>query len=360
MPLPIIAMGAIAVATAAAQMYSAEQARGASAKRLREVKALFDGVVPPDLGIEVWDDPRILNDVPPTKFDMTAITPEQVKMVGEFKPEVAQFIQQQAPEMIKATGAGEAGRKAQMEALRKYAETVQSGYSPELEAGLMEAQRAAGKEAQSRQASILQDASRRGTLTSGIQMASQMGAGADAAERMAQDAQRAALAQYAARQNAIGQSASLGGQIRASDISEQARNADILNQFNQQSSARYQDYLQGAANTSNIENRYNAARANQDVLNRIRQSQTSELAANRGTRMDIEQQRRATAQAMYDNEMAKRAGQAGVGYERANIEMQSGQDRARAIQGIGDTAQAGAQIYSGQKKPVEDDKKSIF
>jgi hypothetical protein len=365
---------AIAAATAIAQMYNAEKARGASNKRLKEIQKEFDAIVPPDLNVNVWDDPKILNDIPETAFDTSAITPKTIEMVGEYKPEVAQYVKEQAPELAKVSAEAQTGRKAQMDALRKYSDVASMGYSPQLEAGLMEAQRQTAREAQGRQAAILQDAARRGTATSGLTMAAQMQGGADAAERMALDAQRAALAQYGAQQEALGRSASLGGQVRESEMSESQRNADVLNQFNQRSAKSFQDYLQNATEAqnqaqirnlsekqrigeANITNQYESARANRDALNRARQSITQERAANRAARIGVTQNKEATKQKIYDNDMAKAAAKAGVGYARAQADQNAGRDYAQAIQGIGDTAQS---AYGASQKKPEEEKKSVF
>jgi hypothetical protein len=358
----------IAAAVAAAQMYNAEKARGASERRLNDIKKEFDRIVPPDLNVNVWDDPDILNDIPETSFDMSAITPKTIEMVGKFNPEIAQRVQEEAPQLAKASSEAQAGRKAQMDALRKYQDTASMGYSPVLEAQLMEAQRQTRREAQGAQQSILQGAARRGALTSGAALAAQMGGAADQADRMAIEAQRAALAQYGATQDALGRSAALGGNVRESEMNEAQRNADVLNSFNERSARTYQDYLQRSAETknkanlrnldeqqriseANIQNDYNSRRANQESSNRYRAMTTQEKAANRAAQMDIASKKQQTKQMIYDNAMAKASAKSGVGYARANNAMQSGRDYASAIQGLGDSAQAAYGASAKQSQP---------
>ena len=91
--------------------------RGASNARLKEIQKQYDAIVPPNLGVGVWDDPKLLHDVPETQFDTSAITHKTIEMVGQYKPEIAARIQEAAPQLAQKTTAATAGRQAQMDAL---------------------------------------------------------------------------------------------------------------------------------------------------------------------------------------------------------------------------------------------------
>ncbi|MCJ7824524.1 MAG: hypothetical protein MUP44_06460, partial [Anaerolineales bacterium] len=62
-PITIGLVG-VAAATALTQLYISEKARGANEQRLKSIEKMFDGIVPPEYDIKVWDDPKLVEAIP--------------------------------------------------------------------------------------------------------------------------------------------------------------------------------------------------------------------------------------------------------------------------------------------------------
>jgi hypothetical protein len=355
------------------QYYNAEKERGATRKRLKEIEAMFDAIVPPEFNVKIFDDPRLAESIPLPALNLQAITPEQYRVVGQFVPAVASFMAEANPQLVQATEVANQGRSAQMEALQRFRQKASGEFDPELQQMLLESSDRARGEAQSRQASILQDAARRGQLGSGVMMGSQMQAAGDAMRTNALESQRAAAEAYRNRMAAAAQAASLGGQIRQSEMSEQARNADIINAFNERTSQRYQNWAQYAADQANRAQTYNLDRAqrvadanvqtgndfaryNREMYN---QGQGTLFDARRAQKQDIlsvEAARNAVLQQRFANDIAKAQGRAGIAQAGIQANNQFTRDQNQAIQGVGDAASktafmAGRYYQPGQPEP---------
>lgn len=341
------------------QYYQAEKTRGANEKRLKEIEAIFNKVVPPNLDISIFDDPRVAEQIPLPDLDLSAITPKDYKSVGQYVPEMSEYIQETQPELVRATEAAKTGRESQMAALQKYRDIASGGFDPMLAQKLGEASDKARGDAQSRQESILQDAARRGMLGSGFMVAKQMNQGADAMRRQAQESQMAAAEAYRNQLNALDRSASLGGDVRQSEMSEQGRNADILNSFNQRTSRAYQDWLTQRANLANqaqmrnmtnqqdisnrnISGQNQAALSNRDRWNQGQQQQFQNKRTQRGDLLDIAGQKRNVQQQQYTNAMNQANAASGVQRDWMQHNTQTAQDRNQATRGVADAVSSGA------------------
>lgn len=350
----LAAMAGAQVVSGIMQYYQAEKARKASSKRLKEIEAMFDRIVPPGYDLKVWDDPKLVATIPEPEFNLDKITPELYESVGQYVPQVADYVAEARPELVKASDEAKKGRDAQMEALERYRDIARGGLDPVLAQKLSEASRRAQMEAQSRQASILQDANRRGQAGSLMTMAAQMQGGSDAMERAALESQLAAAESYRNQLRALDQSAALGGQIRQSEMAEAARNADIINSFNQRTSQRYQQYAQmradmaNQANLRNLDERQRIADANvqlknaaqQEWVNRqnaLKQQQYMNARQTRQDRIDVEKYKNSLLQQMYQNEMDRARGKAGIAGQQIDYLRQDAQDRNQMIQGLGNT-----------------------
>lgn len=361
--MPVVA--AAVVVSGIMQYYNSEKARGATNDRLNQIKALFDGIVPPSLNIKVWDDPKLAQSLPTPALNLEKITPEQFKSVGQFVPEVAHYVQEANPTLVKATATGEAGRQAQMDALSRYKEIAGGGVDPQFAQAQQDAATRAQQEAQSRSASILQDANRRGQLGSGVAMAAQLQGSSDAMTNAALTSQRAATDAYRNRLQALGQSAQLGGDIRSSDTQEQARNAGIINDFNQRTSRAQQDWQNQRAATLNHANQFNLQNS-QDIDNRNTSqnnqfSQYNQQYGNsmaqqawqnqRQTQQDqqaLQRYRDSLQQQQFNDQLGLASAKAGTGYQGINFLQQGTRDQNNAIQGIGNGVTAGAMYYGQQ------------
>ena len=142
---------AIAAAVALAQMYQSEKARGAEAKRLKQMEEEFKRLVPPNYDLSIMDPPEhIKTAIPEPTFEMGGITPEQFKLIGKYTPEIAPLILEERPELVKETAGMREGRDAQLNALRKLKTVASDRGDPEFLAAMAKAGRESQIQAQSK------------------------------------------------------------------------------------------------------------------------------------------------------------------------------------------------------------------
>lgn len=379
----LIAAGAgVQILSGIAQYYQAEQARGASEQRLREIEAMFDQVKPPEFDVSVMDPPNyIKTSVPPTDFDMSRVSPELYQSVGKFIPEVAPLIEEARPELVRDSEIGMEGLDAQRDALQRMREIGRGEGDPMLDARLAQASDQAQIAAQSRGESILQDAARRGTLGSGQMLAQQLQAASDAQSRAAQQGDMAAMESYRQGLQAMRDSASLGGQIRGQELDLASQNAMLMNDYNQRatrSRQAYQDRLaqmRNEAQIRNLENEQRIAEQNVDLSNEMdiyNRERLDELKDRRRSQTlgEIDRQNRIIGaeadwrrgerdrgdrltQQKFGNEMDILSRKAGLGQQQAASAMQSTADRNRAIGGLADSLTGGASAYAGYKTAMD-------
>lgn len=278
---PITIGIAISAVSGLVQAYNSEQARGASKSELKNLEALFNSIIPPDYDLSITDPPELheeklalpqfSSDVALPKFNLDKLSPEKLTLVGKYVPEVAPYVAEAKSTTIQKTGDMALGRDAQKAALQRFQQIGAGEFDPEYQEAVTKASRAAQADAQSRQASILQDFARRGQSGSGLNLAAQLGGSAQAMDREAMTNLGAASESYRNRLNALSQGASLGGQIANADTDLQARNADIINSFNQRMSTTGQAWANNRANVLNDASRHNLGveqgLANQNVAN---------------------------------------------------------------------------------------------
>ncbi len=368
---PVTAMVGISVVSGLMQYYQSEKARKASKQRLAEIERMFDAIVPPDFNVSVWDDPKLVASIPEPAFNLEKITPELYESVGQYVPQVAEFVKEKAPELVKASADAQTGRQAQMDALERYKQLSRSDFDPELQQKLAEASRRSRTDAQSREASVLQDANRRGQGGSLATMATQQIGGEASMQRAAQESQMAAAESYRNKLRALDQSANLGGQIRQSEMGEASRNADIINDFNERTSTRYQQYGQMRADQANQAQMRNLGErqrisdanvgqrndAQKEWIGRGNAMAQQGYQNRRQTQQDlqnVEKYKNELKQNMYGNEMSRAQGKAGLAQQGiADIQHQA-QDKNQMIQGLGNAGMTGASAYyQGQQ---EDDR----
>lgn len=239
---PATALLAAQAASSMLQAYNSEQGRQMDAKARAELKDMIDKIQDP-------------------KFDVSTITPQQFKVIGKYSPQVAPYIAEKNPTLLKETAVSQEGKNAQLSALRNLQNTATTGSDPMQQALMEGAARNTQAEAQSRQASLLQDAVRRGQSGTLATLASQMGGNEAAMTRNAEANRQAAIQAYQNKLSAMRDSANLGGTIANQDINMQKSNADIINQFNQRMAGQQNQYGQYAANQSNDAQMKNLAAA---------------------------------------------------------------------------------------------------
>lgn len=271
MVAPLIIAGVVMAVASLAQLYQSEKARGASDARLREIQALYDKIkppnydlsimAPPELHAEAVTKPEFSDPMTAPRFDQTKLKPEDMKLVGKYIPEVAPYIAEEAPHLVERSATGKTALDAQMKALQRYTDIGNSGSDPVFEAQQATAARRAQTEAQSRQASILQDFARRGQAGSGLNLAAQIGGTADAMDREAAAGQQGAADAYTRRLQALSAGAGLAGDIGRDDVSLQSKNAGLINDFNERTSRNRQAWEQSRAGALSDAGRFNTQMA---------------------------------------------------------------------------------------------------
>ncbi len=331
---PIIAIAAV---SAAAQLYQSEKARGANAKRLKELEREFDALVPPGYDISPMDPPAYVQaKLKDPSFD------------GDLTPTMAAYVEEQSPEQIQMSGDAQTGRGARMEALRRMQSIGSANFDPNFSAALSESAVAAGRDARGRAGAVRDRFARRGALDSGMAMLSEIQENASANETQALAGQRAAAESYRNRLDAIRDSARMGADIEGDDLNMSSRNAGIVNDFNARTSKNRQTYANNRAdvlNNSAASNQsrrdalakygYSNEREERDNVNRQNEARTKWRASERDRADNLTGR-------MYDDQVQKAGLKRGMVTDRNDLETGAARDRNSAIQGVGN---AGMSYY---------------
>ncbi len=390
MVAPVIAAAGVVagaqVLSSVAQYYQSEKARKASEAKLREIQALFEAIKPPEYDVSVLDPPEyITTAIPEPAFDLSDITPQMYAIAAKYTPEVAAFIAEKNPDTVLRTAQGEAGRQAQISALQQIKQRTGELADAEAESASAQAMRDAQIASQSRSQAILQDANRRGELGSGAMLAAQLQSASDATERSANISNEAYLEALRNKMGALRDSGEMGRQLATDDFNQQRVNTDIINSFNQRAAANANAYLQKAADTRNQGQLWNAENA-QDISNKNISSQNQAAVMNR-QRQDAmleyldkrklgerdfqnsiqqqqynaraaEKQRQANLKTqIFQNEMERARGMAGIGGQQVSNIMQSAADRNQMYQGISDMVGGAARAYGNYQYQADRDAK---
>lgn len=387
----ILAVGAIQAATSLAQIYTAERARGAAKKDLDELEQAFKAIIPPEYDVEITDPPELIANLPPVPdYEMGDINPEVLKRVGQYVPEVSEFVAMAAPELVEDTQTGLEARDAQMDVLRELSGILETGEDPAFDAKVQLAAQRGQEESQSRTQSILQDMARRGMLGSGLQASLQQQAASDTQANYADDMLLAAIASRDNEMQAMRDLADLGGNVRRDELALAEDRADAINRFNEQGTIDYRNYLQNRdsirnkAQLYNLEedqriaevnraDQYSADVANRDYRNRVKDRQYGQQVEQDEIKRRVQQQAFQNKRAVedevmrrqarsYDDQMRRVAGQQGIYRDAKDLYYGQGQDRIQAFQSAGDIASQvigayakfGGQNYTKEQGPWSD------
>jgi hypothetical protein len=368
----------VAAATAAAQYYQSEKARGANDKRLKEIEAEFRKLVPPEYNLSPMSTPAyIKSKIPEPTMDMSNITFDQFQLVGKYMPQAAPLIAEKRPELLKENATTKEGRDAMVGALRKMRGIATSDFDPEFQQKQAEASARSRMEANSRSKSILQDAARRGNLDGGSQLMAELQGSSDSMASAAAASRSAATEAYRNKLSALRESASMGKDLRSDDLSMQSSNNAAINSFNERTSRSAQAWADNKAKMQNDASRYNLENE-QDISNkntglknegtkynrerldglmktlydmraRERDSQ-NEIIANEANWKKGERDRIDTLKdRSYGYETDKLGATSGVGYRQMENTTGAAQDRNTAIQGIGNAGMNYLQYSEGSK-----------
>jgi len=142
-PITLGILSGAALGGGALNFFGAENARKDVAAERARIAALADAIQSPD-------------------FDMSTITPEEFKLLGQYNPEMMPLIQEKAPEMVQRSMAGEQGQDAMLNSLQRLRNLSNTGADAQSQAMVEQAMRNAAIQNQGQQAGILDNASRRG------------------------------------------------------------------------------------------------------------------------------------------------------------------------------------------------------
>lgn len=335
-PVTIAAIGA-PIAAGAVGMYNSEQTRKANAADRRRIAEMVDAIQDPT-------------------FDLRQLNPEEFRLLETYAPEVASYVAEKDPQLVKALGEGaQAGREAQLAALRDLLKVAISGEDPIAELQRQRAMRdAMGQQNRERQ-NIEMSMQRRGIGGgSGLGLAARLQSNAAAQQTAALQGEQAAANAQQSRLQAMNQASSLGGQLYNQDVDLERTNAGIINDFNRRMAAAQNDY-----------NRYRADAFNQGNLRNI-EARQGIADRNTALRNQTQQYNREYGNRMAQNQYANAMDRVGMKTGNINAGMQdrlagTAQQNA-AMLGIGQGVSSGAQYYqSGQRadRAQENDQKRL-
>lgn len=230
-----------------------------------------------------------------------------------------------------------ASRQAMMTALQGYSDLSDAGgLDANAKLGIQQVLDAANRQSQGAQGAIQNQAQAMGRGGGDFALTQRAIAAQGASNNAAtQGLQEAAMAE-ANREAALSGMAQLGGQINASDFSQEAQKASAQNAIN----ATNQSY-QNNANVGNVANRMLGDQFNVSTAQNVNAANTSAKQNNAYYNANLPQQQ-------FNNELAKANGSAGVSGQQANAANQASANQA-AMTGklIGAAGQIAGAYYGG-------------
>lgn len=365
MAAPIVAAAAITAATELAKHWMARKNQGAQRDELRRIESLFDNIKPPEYDIKVSDDPAVIGALPlPPTYDMSKIKAPEYKVLEQYTPEIAPFVAEERPDLVKDTEIGLEGRQAQLDALQRLRSIGAGEFDPQFQQRVAEAQEAAATGAQTLADTIAQRAQRRGALGSGAQLAAELSAAQQQQAGAADISADAASQAYLNQLNALRGAGQMGRQLRGDELDVAGRNVDIINAFNQRTSKRFQDQLRGAADVRNEAQRFDIGRrqaardATEDAAyrERVRGQEREDVLkgkkfdAQRTLASDIEDRQRQP----FEDQIRMTQAKAGIGRERRGDIARAGALDQDLISNLGSTGVGIASAMSEAEQREKD------
>lgn len=323
MVAPIIAMAGITAASTLVQFLNSERGRRLAREERQRIEKLIDKLEAP-------------------QFDTQMLTPPELKVLETYTPDVAELVYEADPELVSATSARAAKGRAAQEATLSRLESIASGQDPLGDAELVRAINQSIEASGTQRDAILADMARQGISPSSSAYGLMQSQAAGQSQKNMFDASlNAALAERQRRQEAMGQSAALGGNILRTEIDLERMNDDIINAINQRNTAARRQYLTNKANTLN-----EAQMRNQQNRQRIYETNAMNVFDEQKRAQDL---RNKQIGAQYQTQRDKLNMYAGN--SRLPEITEETQGRNQAIQGIGNAALI-ASLLSNQAGPT--------
>lgn len=268
----------------------------------------------------------------PENVDFSQFKPQDFKVAAQYNPQVAKFVQERAPQLIENNSAeAQQGLAAQRQVLQQMQDRAKSGTDPLTEIARQRALTDASQFASSNQASIQDQMARRGVgMDSGMALAAKLAAGGDAANRMAQAGQQAAMDKYNAMGQAQSQAANLGGQMYNTQMDLATKNAGLINAYNERMANNQNAYGQYASGVQNQGQQYNVGNTNQAATANTQQANTT------GWNKLAQQQQQ--GQQAFGNQVQKTGLQTGNINQATQNAQTAAQGTNNMYQGFGDAA----------------------
>lgn len=329
MVVPLVIAGGIVLGSAIMQYMNSQKGRELAAAERDKLEALLAKVQDP-------------------QFDASALTPEDYRVVQQYVPQGAPFIEEVAPQITKAQSEGaKAGREAQMNALGRLSQLSTSDRDPLMDLQASQALQKAGVANQGRVGAITESFARRGQGGGPQEMLAQMLGSQQSNEMANQSMTNLAVEAQRRKLQALADSAQLGGQIRGEDVALESRNNDILNQFNQRFAARKQAWEDARADMLNAAQRANIDLA-QGVADRNVSTRNQFAVDNRNRYNDVEGKKWGVSM----DRLGRQSNLGGMARDdiAANTNAQN-----QAVSGASGAAISSLDRYYGNKKKPQDD-----
>lgn len=325
MAAPVIAMVGIAAASTIAQFINSERGRALARDERKRLE-------------------KLINKLEAPQFDVTELTPPELKDLETYTPEVAEMVYEVAPELVTAdSDRAIAGKAAQEAALSRF-EAIASGQDPFGDLAVVKAINDAIESSGAQRDAILADMARQGVSPSSSAYGQlQFLQAGQSQKNMFDTALNAAIAERARRDRATSESERIGSDMLRSEIDLERMNDQIINQLNQRNTQARRQYLANRANTLN-----EAQLTNQRERQRIAEANALAKFQEQQRGQDL---RNRQVEVNYRTEFDKLGLQTGNARFPEISERVQGQNQA--IQGLSNAAMIGALLSAKQPTKQE-------
>lgn len=320
---PVVAIAAVGVVSAAYSEYQrGEISREEFNKRKALAKRLEDGLRAPS-------------------GQAKPFTPEEYADIQKYAPQIATFVQENRPSLIKEA-VSQKEIRTQQEGLDALRSRASSGRDVIADAQREEALFEADARAKGRREQILRDMANRGLSGSGQDILAQLQGSQDAAVGARQASLDAVKQAEARRLSALGDMTNLAGSIRGQNRQVEQTNVDIMNSYNQRLANAQNLYNQSTANTQNDAQKFN-------IANQARVSMGNTDLRNNAEQNNLTRQEQAQKDLLdFENDKLK-----SIVNTEAGIAAAQGQAARDRVAGTNQLIQSGlsgaSQVYSGYK-----------
>lgn len=309
MVAPIVAAAAIGLGTALANWLNSKAGRDADEAERKRIEGLVNSINTPG-------------------FDMSDITPDEYQAVAKYVPKAADFIEEQAPQVVKMDSEdAKLARSSYKQVLSKLASFDESQFAKEQSLDGLDAAR---QQASAMDASLKDDMARRGLSGSGTEMLNRMLSGQQQAKNAAVVGRQARVDAYKAALQNMAQRAEMADNLENKEYAYEKNNNDIINSFNERTANRKQAWADSAANMNN-DAQWKNIQLEQDIANKNVTARNAAKAMNKDTNNDLKQRQ-------FDNNIAKTKIAAGISDSNRNAIANNTRSNADIISSVGDTA----------------------